>query len=403
MGTDIHTAAEVRRNGSWQFAGAIFDSRWDFDGRPATLENLEVLSDARLVDALDFYVTDKKYGKLRDQVPASVVDACRRLDKRKKARGIVIEAAREWSRQSGWNYSRDVKPVEQVTLKALHDGVKLDPADRKALSEQQIAEQMAEEGCSREDALWAGLDLHIERYHDEPAFKTVEPFDVRNYDLFAALADVRNGAGFAGVDTGDPIVPIASPRGVPDDADPATVRELSHEHTPSWLSLAELKAYDWDRPKTSRGIVSGELYDLMQQFDTTYPWDERVQARCDELAEEGKPIENGVSGGISGQGIRVFTEAGYQAWKDAGRPNVKQPEFTSLTAFRDSDRPLESGDVATLPRTEVEVRPYVKIAWSRPLRDSISDEFFASWPALEALVPEGGTEDDVRIVFDFDS
>src|SRR5215469_11787636 len=31
----------------------------------------------------------------------------------------------------------------------------------------------------------------------------------RNYDLFAILAGVRNGSGFGGCDTGDPVVPIA--------------------------------------------------------------------------------------------------------------------------------------------------------------------------------------------------
>ena len=42
----------------------------------------------------------------------------------------------------------------------------------------------------------------------------------RNYDLFAILADVRNGHGFAGVATGEGFTPIADPKGIPADCDP---------------------------------------------------------------------------------------------------------------------------------------------------------------------------------------
>lgn len=38
----------------------------------------------------------------------------------------------------------------------------------------------------------------------------------RHYFLFAWLADVRNGYGFAGVPTHEPIKPIAEPKGLPD-------------------------------------------------------------------------------------------------------------------------------------------------------------------------------------------
>ena len=70
---------------------------------------------------------------------------------------------------------------------------------------------------------------------DEPVFKnpyykkdgeyeweqhefTSEPYGNRNYKLFSFLADVRNGYGFAGVDTGNRIEPIADPRGNPEYA-----------------------------------------------------------------------------------------------------------------------------------------------------------------------------------------
>ena len=37
---------------------------------------------------------------------------------------------------------------------------------------------------------------------------SMHPYDSRNYDVFAILADVRNGYGFAGTDTGDDFIVI---------------------------------------------------------------------------------------------------------------------------------------------------------------------------------------------------
>lgn len=75
-----------------------------------------------------------------------------------------------------------------------------------------------------------------------------QPHIWRNYDLFALLAGVRNY---------DEIVPVAEPRGIPKDSSFDTVMEytggMGHNwreiewvmdydwHTPSWLTLTELK------------------------------------------------------------------------------------------------------------------------------------------------------------------
>ncbi len=70
----------------------------------------------------------------------------------------------------------------------------------------------------------------------------------RNYDLFSILADVRNGSGFAGCDTGDGFVPIDEPRGLPADvseevlADSISWNGDGHSH--SWFTVAELFEYD---------------------------------------------------------------------------------------------------------------------------------------------------------------
>ncbi len=86
----------------------------------------------------------------------------------------------------------------------------------------------------------------------------------RNYWLFAMLANVRNGYGFAGVDTGDPLNPIDLPRGLPADVSPEVAAQAAlwdaDGHSHSWLTLAELLAYDWTQVCTRRGIVNAETY-----------------------------------------------------------------------------------------------------------------------------------------------
>src|SRR5690349_22470025 len=86
-----------------------------------------------------------------------------------------------------------------------------------------------------------------------------EPFPYRQYGLFGFLADVRNYSC-------SPV--IAPPRGLPDDIDlTADEREEFadgwYHHNASWLTLAELLAYDydqvfWDR-RVTKALPSGVL------------------------------------------------------------------------------------------------------------------------------------------------
>lgn len=106
----------------------------------------------------------------------------------------------------------------------------------------------------------------------------------RHYQLFAVLADVRNGFGFAGIHTGKPIEPIAEPRGLPDDfhvddhdehplasvdmmapwrraayarGEPISV--WMGDHSFSWLSADEMLAW-FEQPHTAEqtGVLSRE-------------------------------------------------------------------------------------------------------------------------------------------------
>lgn len=82
---------------------------------------------------------------------------------------------------------------------------------------------------------WEQEDDALRVPHKKKAF-----YSNRNYDLFAILADVRNGEGFN---------PIAPPRGVPEDCceeyRAAVERWSGDGHSHSFFTVAELMAYDW--------------------------------------------------------------------------------------------------------------------------------------------------------------
>lgn len=99
----------------------------------------------------------------------------------------------------------------------------------------------------------------------------------RHYQLFAVLAGVRNGRGFAGVSTGDPVVPIAEPRGLPEDFEVENGSDHAGvgmgDHTYSWLTGEEILAWRDRAPEvTHHGILSRREYDAL--VDRTKPPDE---------------------------------------------------------------------------------------------------------------------------------
>ena len=108
----------------------------------------------------------------------------------------------------------------------------------------------------------------------------------RHYQLFAVLANVRNGYGFAGVRTGDAVEPISEPRGLPQDfeideksgvhlvkgssiltpwqrenyLDDLEVWMGDHSH--SWLTADEMLAWFENAPETTHeGVLSRKQYE----------------------------------------------------------------------------------------------------------------------------------------------
>lgn len=98
----------------------------------------------------------------------------------------------------------------------------------------------------------------------------------RSYTTFAMLAGVRNGHGFAGVPTHDPIIQISEPRGVPagyadedydvklsayngDDLVEYTYWLGNHSH--SWLTLTEILEWaGWDKPLHRTGVLDADEF-----------------------------------------------------------------------------------------------------------------------------------------------
>lgn len=174
----------------------------------------------------------------------------------------------------------------------------------------------------------------------------------RNYDAFAILANVRNGTGVAGCDTGDGFEPIAEPRGFPKDF--ALDSEDDHcgvwmgDHSHSWLTLAELEACDWTRTTKQRGWVNG--VELKRMRDAG---EDRPKSWC---------------GGVSG-----------------GR--------TKHVTLQELDRRIQQPVKNDLEYT------YAVFEWEETYSEAAGRFYSDFLPILRTL----GEGEDVRIVFGFDS
>lgn len=127
----------------------------------------------------------------------------------------------------------------------------------------------------REGADWVTADRwKRDKYEEASDRLTVNCEDrfysERNYGLFAILADVRNGRGFAGIKTGEGFNPMSDPRGLPDDCS-LEVRgesdgwgEDGHSH--SWFTVSELMVYDWTQVSCLQGWVDAVNFEEFERW-----------------------------------------------------------------------------------------------------------------------------------------
>lgn len=125
----------------------------------------------------------------------------------------------------------------------------------------------------------------------------------RNYNAFAMLANVRNGYGFAGVDTGDGFEPIDAPRGLPEDVSEEIEEESDRwgvdGHSHSYFTLRELLDLEesgyWDKTTTHRGVFLKEALEKAKAEDIV----RKIEGQDVWLT---RPPES-YAGGISGPNI----------------------------------------------------------------------------------------------------
>lgn len=177
-------------------------------------------------------------------------------------------------------------------------------------------------------------------------------YNGRNYNLFAILANVRNGRGFAGCYTGSGFRPMCEPRGLPEDVT-LLVRHASDRygvdgHSHSWLLLSELLEFDWDGQSTMlHGFFSKEEYE--------------------EFKESG--VARSYCGGISGNNIRTANEPAYIAMRESGTLNSQYEWF-------------------------------VECDWPETYRQAVGENWFQ---CLDELAKLNKDPAKVRIVFWFDN
>lgn len=188
----------------------------------------------------------------------------------------------------------------------------------------------------------------------------------RNYNLFAILADVRNGRGFAGVRTGDGLNPICEAKGMPDDASPNVKAECESwdcdGHSHSWHTIADLLAYDWTQETRICGYIDAPTF---------FQWD-------------GWARKNGESpdrwcGDVRGPDIKHVSE------------NAMHALIKDVFATRDHRAGREE--------LKKHFNTYVHCEWTQPYYKCSGNFFGHCIPRLLRL----GKPEDVRIVFWFDN
>lgn len=178
-------------------------------------------------------------------------------------------------------------------------------------------------------------------------------YDGRNYGLFAILANVRNGYGFAGVDTGDGFVPIKMPKGLPTNVSFFVEEEARRwgidGHSHSYLTAKELSDYDWFQLSVKRGVVNEKQYKVF--------------------------LEKGIPDSYSG---------------DSWGNNIIHLTNSEMDALLNGTFPREEGKSY-----------HTKVSWKETYQEASGYFYSQTLPALKELAQD--KPEDVRIVFWFDN
>jgi len=228
---------------------------------------------------------------------------------------------------------------------------------------------------------WVPVDKWIPDKDSEEKGGLMVPYDKcyyfdRNYNLFAILADVRNGRGFAGTDTGEGFNPISVARGLPSDVSTKIQREFYHwgndAHSVSFHTVKDLLEYDWTQVSNLRGVVSAVEY---------YGW-----KRWNRDHGEGP---EGYCADVGGTKVLFLS------------PNEMDRQIQDLEK-RDLDKTGERCvNFREMEKIIGEKMPhcYCRIEWKQPYYKTCRSFWSDTIPRLLRL----GKPEDVRIVFWFDN
>ncbi len=185
----------------------------------------------------------------------------------------------------------------------------------------------------------------------------------RHYMLFAWLGDVRNGFGFAGAPTHDPIVPLAPRRGFPPDFN--VVDECHHPFAADLWSSGHIKRYaeyGWEEEPNKFMGDHSHSWALAQEILDAAPW------IVDTVRRGVVPLEF------------------YLKWD-----GVSQPDNWCADIFG-------GAVVKSTPDTMTMETTHVQIEWK--VDDLIGEEFKYFIDEVQRLQDLHG---EVRMVFGFDS
>lgn len=128
---------------------------------------------------------------------------------------------------------------------------------------------------NRETQKWEKIYMYVSDRYTPGRLREVEPYNGRHYMMFGVLAGIRYMAE-----------PIVQPRGIPIDASSGVLEDWDNDsswcHTPSWLTLAELrlaakdkKRYDKEERRSLRPLIDG--IDFMVDASWRYIEDSEVR------------------------------------------------------------------------------------------------------------------------------
>jgi hypothetical protein len=216
------------------------------------------------------------------------------------------------------------------------------------------------------DGVWVSCDKWKRDKEDGHIHAETEMYGGRNYNLFAILANVRNGRGFAGITTGEGFNPISMPRGLPDDVSPEVAEKSENwgrdGHSHSWLTVSELLAFDWTQTTKNCGMVNGPEF---EEWERLKRWDAAPKSYC---------------GDCSGGAIVHVNEAEMR---------------TKIEVICKMDVSWQEKKV----KMEALKNTYCRIWWEIRYSECCKDFWYDTIPKLLQL----GKHDEVRIVFLFDN